>query len=892
MSEKILLPRNYKPSHYTLSLRDLDFQAWTYKGTVRQVSIDLEITQATKTIILNAEELKITSASLHDENGDASRVIPSSGTSCEEKGDRATVSFDEDLVVAKSYRLVLEYDGIMNDQSMGFYRSQYKALSEPAASVARAKDGSPYMVSTQFQPVGARRAFPCFDEPNMKATFSFDVEIPADQTVISNTPVEATEDVANGLKRVSFEKTPVMSTYLLAWAIGDLKYVEGFTEQEYGGEKIPVRFYATAGLEEQGHFTVEETVKAIDFFSKTFGIDYPLAKMDVIAVPEFTFGAMENWGLITGKTNLLAFDEKTSSASKKETICSIMCHEVAHQWFGNLVTMDWWDELWLNEGFASWAGDYAVDNLHPDWNTWQTFMTSGMEGGMVRDAMRSSHPIHGDVPDARNVHEMLDLISYQKSCSVIDMFSNHMGKQTFLTGVSNYLKENMYQNATAEALWRCLGEASGDDIVSHIKPWIQKVGHPVVTVTEEANGQVTLRQSRFLAVDDMQPEEDETVWWIPLSFRIISDKETPPVISVLSEKQQTVTIPADSLYLLNSSGTGFFRIEYTQEHLAKLGQRREELSSFEKLRILSSSSALTFSGSGSAVSMLGFLQAFADETDPQVWTSMLSDLTRLRRRFDDDAELLPAIKALIRSVIKKMVDEVGWEKVEGESHLQADLRFSLMDEGLNCDSAEIKQAALQNNILYNSDPDKFNLDPSMLHILFGAAAQESPKTVGPEFIDKWQSATSAEMKIRFLRAVGSIRDEDVLRDHVLPFCYGTTPPERVLKPTEMRFLATCLASGSPSRQLQWDYVKANWDAIVAKMGTAESLSTLVNSNLVAMHDAAAVEDIDAFFADRDTNGFATIIAKCKDTILNVDRFRKRERAPLAAWLKEQGYFTS
>lgn len=255
---------------------------------------------------MNSQEIKITKSELHDGNGATPRVISSSDCSYEVKTDTVTLSFDEELLVAKPYKLVIDYEGILNDQSMGFYRAEYKALSEPPASVARGKDGSPYIVCTQFQPVGARRAFPCFDEPNMKATFSFDIELPADQTAISNTPVETTEETANGRKRVSFEKTPVMSTYLLAWAVGDFKYVEAFTEQEYGGSKIPVRLYATAGLEQQGHYAVEQTVKAVDFFSKTFGIEYPLAKMDVLAVPEFAFGAMENWGLITGKANIVS----------------------------------------------------------------------------------------------------------------------------------------------------------------------------------------------------------------------------------------------------------------------------------------------------------------------------------------------------------------------------------------------------------------------------------------------------------------------------------------------------------------------------------------------------------------------------------------------------------
>lgn len=266
----------------------------------------MEVTHATKSLALNAEELRIINSELHDGNGDAPRVIQPSGHSYHRDDTSVTVSFDAELPVAKGYKLVIKYEGVLNAQSMGFYRAQYKALSEPPASVARGENGSPYIVCTQFQPTGARRAFPCFDEPNMKATFSLDIELPADQTAVSNTPVEATHETSEGCKRVSFETTPVMSTYLLAWAVGDLKYIETFTAQEYRGNKIPVRFYATAGLEEQGRFAIEETAKAVDFFSKTFDMEYPLDKLDLVAISECAFGAMENWGLITGKSNLVS----------------------------------------------------------------------------------------------------------------------------------------------------------------------------------------------------------------------------------------------------------------------------------------------------------------------------------------------------------------------------------------------------------------------------------------------------------------------------------------------------------------------------------------------------------------------------------------------------------
>ncbi|TQV99540.1 aminopeptidase 2 [Cordyceps javanica] len=849
-------------------------------------NIDLEITKQTSSIELNAEELKIISSELHDENGDSSRVLHSTGCSYHDENTSVTISFDEELPVANVYKLVITYQGALNAQSMGFYRAQYKALSEPPDSVARDKDGSPYIVCTQFQPVGARRAFPCFDEPNMKATFSLDIELPADQTAISNTPVATTEDVADGRKRVSFETTPVMSTYLLAWAVGDLKYIETFTAQEYGGSKVPVRFYATAGLEGQGSFAIEEAAKAIDFFSKTFGIDYPLAKMDLLAIPEFSYGAMENWGLITGKANLMIFDENTSASTKKELISSIVSHEVAHQWFGNLVTMDWWDELWLNEGFATWAGNYAVDHFHPDWDTWEKFMSEGMEGALIRDAMRSSHPIQVEVPDARNVHEVFDQISYQKSCAVLNMLANHMGVETFLSGVSSYLRQNKHRNATAEDLWQSLGEVSGDDIVTNIKPWIEKIGHPVLTITKEAD-RVTLRQSRFLAVDDMKPEEDETVWWIPLGFRSLSGKEAPSIISALSEKQTSVTIPEDQLYLLNSSGTGFYRLEYPKDHLAKLSEKLDELSAVEKLTILNSASALAFSGSGSTVSLLGFMQAFAEETNPQVWLRMMRDFSRLRYRFNNDAELLPGIKALTRAVIGKMVQDLGWEQDEGESHLRSELRRTILDAGFHCESPEVVDEARRKNMMFM----RLYIDPSLRYLLWAAGAQASPNEAVPALIDQWHETASSEVRGRLARAVCLVQDPDVIRRHVLPFCYGTTPADRVLKPTDMRPPVTALALQWPARQLQWEYVKAHWDAVVAKMGTPEAVNRVLNACLSACTDAAEAEDIDRFFADKNTNGYAMTLAKVKDGILNASRFRERERAPLAAWLREQGYMT-
>lgn len=385
----------------------------------------------------------------------------------------------------------------------------------------------------------------------------------------------------------------------------------------------------------------------------------------------------------------MLFDEEKSPQSRKQLISTIVTHEVAHQWFGNLVTMYWWDELWLNEGFATWASNYAVDHFHPDWNLWQRFMSREMEGAFGRDSMRSSHPIHVDIPDARNVHEIFDNISYHKSCAVLNMVANYMGVDKFVSGVASYLKQNMYRNATAQDLWKAMGDVSGDDIVSKINPWIHNVGFPVLIIDQNAGGNLTLKQSRFLAVDDLKPEEDETIWWIPLGFQSLSDKETFPRTSEFTQRQQEISLTdAEALYLFNSSGTGFYRVEYPEGHLAKLGLQLDHLNVSEKLTVIGSASALALSGQGPTVSLLGFLQAFANETNPQIWIRMMRDFTRLRRRFEADLEINKAIKRLTCSVISKIAQDLGWEKTEGESHLRAQLRAAVLAEGFHCDSPE------------------------------------------------------------------------------------------------------------------------------------------------------------------------------------------------------------
>lgn len=502
----------------------------------------------------------------------------------------------------------------------GFYRSSYKD-----------RDGSTkYLATTQMEPTDARRAFPCFDEPALKAHYSITLVADKHHTCLSNMDQASEKEVVSKItggkrKAVKFNKTPLMSTYLLAFIVGELNHVET------NNFRVPVRVFATPDKNiEHGRFSLDLAAKTLDFYEKTFDSKFPLPKMDMVAIPDFSAGAMENWGLITYRVVDVLYDEKTSGASTKQRVAEVVQHELAHQWFGNLVTMDFWDGLWLNEGFATWMSWYSCDKFYPEWHVWQSYVTDTLQGALSLDSLRSSHPIEVPVKRADEINQIFDAISYSKGSCVLRMISKYLGEQTFMEGIRRYLKKHAYGNTETGDLWAALSDASGKPVEKVMDIWTKNVGYPVVSVTEnEQSNSIHVEQHRFLRTGDVKPEEDKTLFPVFLGLRTRKGVDED---LTLSEREHEFNLPNLDFFKLNADHSGIYRTSYTPTRLAKLGQAAKAglLTVEDRAGMIADAGALASSGYQKTSGILSLLKNFDGETEFVVWSELLSRIASIR----------------------------------------------------------------------------------------------------------------------------------------------------------------------------------------------------------------------------------------------------------------------
>lgn len=641
-----LLPADVIPRHYDLTI-DPDFTKFTFDGTV---VIDLDVVADTNSVSLHSLEIDIHSAKISQ---DGKIITEAPKISLDEKAQVAKFDFDGSLTKGSKAQLEIVFTGQLNDKMAGFYRSSFTR-----------EDGTEGVLGcTQFEPTDARRGFPCFDEPSLKAKFTITLIAEEKYTCLSNMDV-ASETKKGDKKVVKFNVSPLMSTYLVAYIVGELNYIES------NAFRVPVRVYAPPGQNiEHGRFSLDLAAKTLAFYEDLFGIEFPLPKMDQVAIPDFAQGAMENWGLVTYRVVDLLLDEKNSGAVYKTRVAEVVQHELAHQWFGNLVTMDWWDGLWLNEGFATWVSWYSCNVFYPEWKVWEEYVIDNLQSALSLDSLRSSHPIEVPVKRADEVNEIFDAISYSKGSCVLRMLSSYLGEDKFLEGVRHYLKKHSFGNTQTGDLWASLSEVSGKPVQDVMTTWTKKIGYPVVSVTEKDNS-VQLKQNRFLRTGDVKPEEDEVLFPIFLGLRT---KDNIDSTVALSDRETTLPLPADDFYKLNANHTGLFRTSYTSDRLEKLGQAAKSglLSVEDRAGMIADAGALAVPGYQKTSGVLSLIKGLDTESEYIVWNEILSNLGAIKSAWlFEDQSVRDALTAFQLQLVSAKAHELGWQFSENDGHIE------------------------------------------------------------------------------------------------------------------------------------------------------------------------------------------------------------------------------
>ena len=860
------LPDSVRPVCYRLSLEP-DLAAFTFAG---RAEIEADAAEPTSQVTLNAAELSIASASAETPDG---AVVEADAIDLDAKAERATLRFPSPIPAGRVV-LRMEFAGVLNDQLCGFYRSKYTDAAGAERSLA----------ATQFEATDARRAFPCWDEPAIKAAFEVTLVAPEDLQALSNMPVARVEPAGDGKKAVAFERTPPMSTYLLAFVVGDMACVEKTAD-----DGTLVRVWATRGKEELGRFALENSAAALAYMNDYFGVPYPLAKMDHIAVPDFAAGAMENWGAIIYRETALLHDPENSAPQARQRVLEVVAHEMAHMWFGDLVTMEWWDDLWLNESFASWMGDKTVDRLYPEWEMWTQFVSHDANAALGLDGLRNSHPIEASVDDPAEIRELFDAISYSKGGSVLRMLEDYVGPETFRNGLRSYLTRHAYGNARGAHLWEAIGEAadeSGADLPMPVVPlmeaWIKQTGYPALSVqiTREAGEtRIAAAQSRFLYDHLLGEPEGDALWPTPLSI-ISGGGETAK--RLLSGGEERFVVGADGGWTkLNAGQTGFFRVAYAEDEWRRLGEAvaAQSLPAVDRLGLQNDAYALVRAGRLPATVFLELAQSYIAERDAIVWSDLAANLRGLENLLAS-APCLEAFRAYARSLFADVAREVGWDPQPGDGHLEALRRSAVISAFGGYGDPDTQREARARFQLHAEGGA--SIAPEVRGAAFNLAAQQGGRAVYDELWRIHRDAYLQEEKARVLAALTRTRDDALLADLL-----------RRSMSDEVRSqdapLALTQAGALPdARARTWEFVKENWEEIDRRYGKGGFAVMRIVAIPAGFASAEREEDVRAFFEAHPAPSAARSIQQTLESIRLNARWLEVNGAAACEWLSGRG----
>jgi len=824
------------PINYELMFEPL-FHNFKFNG---EEIITLNLSKPTNSIKIDAAELSIKESHIIQ----GGKII-SSESSLNEKDEKLTIKLAKKI--KGKAKLSIKFTGTLNDRLLGFYKSQYKDR----------KGKTKYLATTQFEAADARRAFPCWDEPAVKATFDVSLLVDKHLDAISNMPVISKKKTGTKILH-KFGRTPIMSTYLLYLGVGEFEYLHGKLRN------IKIRIVTTKGNKNKGKLSLDFTKKFLGEYEKYFGIKYPLPKLDMIAIPDFAAGAMENWGAITFREAILLYDAKTSSTRTKQYIAEVISHELAHQWFGNLVTMKWWNDLWLNESFATFMATKIVNKFYPEWDLWDQFLGDAMLEAMSLDALKNSHPINVDVKHPAQIREIFDAISYDKGGNVLRMLENYVGIENFRKGLKYYLTQHRYSNAEGQDLWKSIGKVAHKPVDAMMKTWIDQVGYPVVDVKRN-NSKVSLTQRRFLSDGSISSKNR---WAIPIHI-----EEGNHESSILMKSQKSVVSlkNTDSNFIINSGRYGFYRVQYDDNSLAQLELLIDEkiLNHVDRWSLQNDLFSQCVSGTKQIQEYLDFTTSYHDEDNYITLQNLAQNLYHLykltrKEKFSDE------IRTYTAQFLGTIFDRLGWDSQKNEKHTDALLRsFVITALGKLGDKEILNEARKRfNKFLKN----KNSLAADLQEPVFVLVAWQGNEKTYNKLLSLYKKSTLQEEKVRFLMAMCNFKQKNLL---LKTLALSLTPEVRS---QNIRVPIMGVSANIYGSDILWPWLKNNWKKLVRRFGVGNPLANRIVASIGGVIDDKQEKDVRKFFKKMPLPGTERVIEQTLERVRIRSKFLRSIRA--------------
>jgi aminopeptidase N len=837
------LPKDIVPKEYTVTIKtDVKGAAFTGEET-----ITIMAAKPFRVIVLNSLELAVSKAEL------VGKAAPPLAISLDEKQQTLTLTASKELP-AGEYRLRLEFAGKLKEQPQGLFFSRYTTTS-----------GEKRALMTQFEATDARRMFPCWDEPVFRATFQLTAVVPDNYLASSNMPAKSERKLDGGRKEIVFDKTPAMATYLLALCAGEFEMLED------KADGVALRVFTTEGKREQARYALEATKQIVAYYNEYFGTKYPLPQLDQVSLASTGSGGMENWGCITYNDTAFLYDPATSSTRTRERVYAIVAHEIAHQWFGDLVTMAWWDNLWLNEGFASWMGTKATDHFNPAWQHWLR-AAGDKETAMRLDARATTHPIQQRVENESQAEDAFDEITYSKGQSFLRMLEVWLGEEKFRAGLRLYMKRHAYGNTTTADLWAALAESSGEDVAAMAASWTEQPGFPLVTISQLAPGRYRITQERFTVHQDKPPA---LTWKVPVTLALGS--ATAAKLLAGDPLELTLPLLKDAAVKGNVNGAGYYRTAYSPELLASLTKHLAAFSEDDRLNVLQDTWALVTAARLPVTAYLDLVQMLRAETSPTILESIAGSFGQIDFLARGTAGR-PRFHEWARTFLRPHLSRLGWDAKPGESPLDAMLRSTLIGQLGSFGDDEVQRETKVRFAKFLSDPSTLTGD--LRRAVVNIAARDADDASYDKLRALAKAETSTEQKRLLYNAVA----RSLTPKHAGQTLALSLTDELV--PQSATHIVSAVGSDGEQPERAWDFAKAHLDTLLGKLGSIKS-NGYVPGLFTAFTDAARADELETFAKANLPPETQYEVAKGADTIRFHAELKGRILPMIDAWCKAQ-----